>query len=276
MPTSGMTGRRACASSRGSLSEPETGSSGVHEQPALATLLLKLKNSSTGKNLGSLDSLLDPVSQGLQLDKVRKTKDDTIKVSLPTKRAAYTLQTSESLTSLYDIKEPSALMPQCRLGNVDSSLDKDRVLTAQRTQNLAFDQELLEAASTPRLCGKTGPNGRAVWTWVVAAHPKVWRFLISKGHAYIESNKCPVLEYNSVPRCYLCYGYGHLAKYCRIGACCRKCGSKGHARGSCTEKTTICVPCARKGHKRNHRRAADCPVYAAILRKAHLRRLVFS
>ena len=47
--------------------------------------------------------------------------------------------------------------------------------------------------------------------------------------------------------------------------------SKGHARGSCTEKEAVYVPCARKGHKRTHRRAADCPVYAAILRKARER-----
>jgi len=162
-------------------------------------------------------------------------------------------------------------MPQCRLGNVNSSLDKDRVITSLRMQNLASDQELLEAASTLRLCGKIDPKGKAVCTWVVAAHPNVWSFLMSKGHAYVESNKCPVREYISVPRCYLCYGYGHLAKYCRIGACCRKCGSKGHARAFCTETATICVPCARKGHKRNHRRAADCPVNTAILRKARER-----
>jgi len=272
VPTEGKTGRQVRASSTGSLGRlGGNGSLGVHEHLAPTTLLLKPKNSSLGKNLGSLDSLLDPVTQGLQLDKVRKTKDDTIVVSLPTKRAAKTLQTFESLTSLYDIEESSTLMPQLRLGNVDSSFDKDRVLAALRTPNLIQNQELQSAASTLRLCGRMGPKGGNICTWVVAAHPKVWRFLVSKGHAYIESNKCPVMEYNSVPRCYLCHGYGHLAKYCRIGACCRKCGSKGHARGSCTEKAAICVPCARKGHKRTHSRAVDCPVYAAVLRKARER-----
>ena len=136
VPTSGKTGRLPRASSTGSLGGLGSGSSGVHEQRASTTLLLKPKGSSVGKNLGSLDSLVDPVSQGLQLDKVRKTKDDTIVVSLPTESAAHTLRTSESLTSIYDIEESSTLMPQFHLGNVDSSLDKVRVLTALRMQRM--------------------------------------------------------------------------------------------------------------------------------------------
>jgi len=80
VPTSEKTGRRVYPSSVGSLSGLETGSLGVQEQErsASTTLLIKPRNGSLGKKVGSLDSLLDPVSQGLQLDKVRKTKDATI------------------------------------------------------------------------------------------------------------------------------------------------------------------------------------------------------
>jgi len=53
VPTSGKTGQLARASSTGSLGGPQSGSSGVHEQRASTTLLLKPKGSSSGKNVGS-------------------------------------------------------------------------------------------------------------------------------------------------------------------------------------------------------------------------------
>jgi len=83
VPTEGKTGRQGRAPSLGPLGRLEVRASGagVHEPSGSTTLLSTPKQTYSGKNLGQLDSLLAPVTQGLQLDKVRRTKDDTNVVS---------------------------------------------------------------------------------------------------------------------------------------------------------------------------------------------------
>ena len=54
----------------------------------------------------------------------------------------------------------------------------------------------------------------------------------------------PIQEYTPRPQfCANCLRYGHVAKFCRSKAKCKKCGSDEHASNACTSESTKCYNC---------------------------------
>ena len=61
----------------------------------------------------------------------------------------------------------------------------------------------------------------------------------------VGSELFPIQEYRARPQfCGNCLRYGHVAKFCRSKAKCRKCGSEEHPIDACRKETVTCNDCA--------------------------------
>jgi len=192
---------------------------------------------------------VDPVRDGLRIEGMRITNGGDLMVTVPSVSDSEGLRANKSLTEVFDVNSASNSWPKLRLTNVDSCLPQDRVLQCLISQNSLEEQLGIRIEGKIRIRGRVGPRGTPTTSWILEAHPLVWKALRDRGRAYIETRKCRVREYFTVPRCFKCHGYGHISRHCTVGRLCGHCGDSGHPRSECTARTSVCVPCTRRGIK---------------------------
>jgi len=178
---------------------------------------------------------------------MRTTNMGDLVVTVPSESDSEGLRSKKFLAEAFDINSSSNSWPKLRITNVDSSLPQDRVLQGLISQNSLAERLGINIEGKIRIRGRMGPRGSPTTSWILEAHPLVWKALRDKGRAYIENRKCQVREYFTVPRCFKCHGYGPISRHCAVGRLCGRCGDSGHSRGECTARTSVCVPCTRRG-----------------------------
>ena len=79
---------------------------------------------------------------------------------------------------------------------------------------------------------------------------------------YTTYGRCKVYDSYMTYQCYRCQEFGHSANKCSKTQVCAKC-SLDHKTRECTENTSKCKNCIKKGHDANNHKAFDsrCPVY---------------
>ncbi|KZC11746.1 hypothetical protein WN55_03583 [Dufourea novaeangliae] len=83
--------------------------------------------------------------------------------------------------------------------------------------------------------------------------------------------KCLVFDYYNVKRCFKCWGYYHIAKYCTRQDTCYKCAGN-HKANDCTATKKRCINCMYKNKTYNvkindeHESVSvECPAYIRAL-----------
>ena len=81
-------------------------------------------------------------------------------------------------------------------------------------------------------------------------------------------NSYKVNEFESVTRCYGCFGYGHVMRECRVKErICRQCGDSGHVMKDC-KRPYGCRNCKMKKADDNHSVLSnECPEYMRALER---------
>jgi len=217
---------------------------------------------------GEFTKRMDPVKDGLRIDSMRTTNKGDLVVTVPTESDSESLRSNKSLTEVFDINGASNSWPKLRITNVDGSLPQERVLRGLISQNSLSEKLGIGIEGKLRIRGRVGPRGTPTTSWILEAYPLVWKALRDKGRAYIENRKCRVREYFTVPRCFKCHVYGHSSRHCTVGRLCGRCGDSGHSRSECTARTSVCVPCSRRGIRCSNG-PARCVSYRAALKVAH-------
>lgn len=87
--------------------------------------------------------------------------------------------------------------------------------------------------------------------------------LMSEGRLRVGWVSCRMEDYAEAPQCFKCFGFGHLARWCKEEVHCVKCGGKGHIARDCKEEDGKCVNCKSGEHTS---KSKDCPVYKAVLK----------
>ena len=211
---------------------------------------------------------VDLVRDGLRIEGMRTTNGGDLVVTVPSVSDSEGLRDNKSLTEVFDVNNASNSWPKLRMTNVDSCLPQDRVLQCLISQNSLEEQLGIKIEGKIRIRGRVGPRGTPTTSWILEAHSLVWKALRDRGRAYIESRKCRVREFFTVPRCFKCHGYGHISRHCTVGRLCGQCGDSGHSRCECTARTSVCVPCTRRGIKCSNE-PDRCVSYRAALKVAH-------
>jgi len=174
-----------------------------------------------------LNKRVDPVKDGLRINSMRTTNKGDFVVTVPSESDSESLRSNKSLAEVFDLNSASNSWPKLRITNVDSSLPQDRVLQGLISQNSLSERLGIDIEEKLRIRGRMGPRGSPTTSWILEAHPLVWKALRDKGRAYIENRKCRVREYFTVPRCSKCHGYGHISRHCAVGRLCGRCGDSG-------------------------------------------------
>jgi len=211
---------------------------------------------------------VDPVKDGLRINSMRTTDKGDLVVTVPSESDFESLRSNKSSAEVFDINSASNSWPKLRITNVDSSLPQERALQGLISQNSISETLGIDIEGKLRIRGRVSPRGTPTISWILEAHPLVWKALRDKGRAYIENRKCRVREYFTVPRCFKCHGYGHISRHCAVGRLCGRCGDSGHSRSECTARNSVCVPCTRRGIRCSNE-PARCISYRAALRVAH-------
>lgn len=102
---------------------------------------------------------------------------------------------------------------------------------------------------------------------IMEVSTEVRKKLISVGRLRVGWVSCRLEDYTEVPQCLKCFGFGHMAKWCKGMVHCLKCGGGGHIVKDCKEEAGKCVNCGSKEHGS---RSKDCLVFKAV-RKAWLK-----
>lgn len=111
---------------------------------------------------------------------------------------------------------------------------------------------------------KRGEEGTLIIETDVETHKK----LINKGKVNLGWKRCKVYDFVSVLRCFKCWGYNHMAKYCKKEEVCEHCA--GNHRGKeCKSDFIKCVNCSERIKRYNNNNIKDdheatdkeCPTY---------------
>lgn len=98
---------------------------------------------------------------------------------------------------------------------------------------------------------------------ILEVSTEVRRKLILEGWLRVGWVSCRLEDYTEVPQCLKCFGFGHMAKWCKEEVHCIKCGGKGHIGKDCKVEKGQCVNCRSEGHSS---RSRECSVYKAVLK----------
>jgi hypothetical protein len=212
-------------------------------------------------------TLVNPRKKGIQVTAVRKIGGNGLAVETtnPEGLKAFTENAKLKEAGL-KASTPQRKQPRMILFDVPRDISEKELRACIRKQNAdRLEEDDVEAI---RFCFKTGRKDSEEINWVIEAPPQV-RAKLLKGKIYISWNACRVRDFIAVSRCYKCQGYGHIAKYCRIGyEICAHCAERGHSTKECTsrDKNANCVNCRKAGKKGDHAASnADCPIYKKAL-----------
>lgn len=164
---------------------------------------------------------------------------------------------------------PRKIGPKIIVYDVPEEIANDELIKELYARNLIDMLEPNEMVDRVRIISRGGRKGSGHINAVIELPGRVWKSLVERGRIYIGWNSFKVRDFDVVPRCYGCYGFGHRIKECAVkGRVCRKCGVVGHIQAECKSETTCCRNCKQKGTDHLHDVMSNtCPEYVKMLQR---------
>lgn len=162
---------------------------------------------------------------------------------------------------------PKMAEPKLLVLEVPSDLSNEVIIgeiMRNNLQGVASNEDIQKIRAVNRLSRKGGKCAI-----VVEAPSKIREYLLAEGRIYVGFSSLRIREYEDVPRCYGCGGFGHMLVRCPTGRLCHNCGEAGHGINAC-KAPAKCRNCAVRGLEASHRIASpSCPCF---LREVERRR----
>lgn len=185
---------------------------------------------------------------GVNIEKVRKVKDQKIVVGCRTKADIEKVQ--ERLGKAKGLrfedlknKDPMVILRGVLIVNSDED-----ILTALRNQNGPVFEDLKSDEDRVSLKYKRKTRNPHTQHVVLTVSPTIWGRLTERGFAHIDVQRVRVEDQSPLVQCSLCLGYGHSRRFCTEKAekCCH-CGGP-HMRSQCADwkagTSPRCTNCA--------------------------------
>jgi hypothetical protein len=205
-----------------------------------------------------------PSDYGIRAEKIVLCRDNAIRVE-STCPSVLKLGESEEFKKLKLTAQPTTKnWPKVQIFDIPENTTKEQLEATLQEQNLpdsvpeTFVRKMFKYGPKQ----DTGPT-----TWIVELHPLARQHLINAGRIFSSWRAHKVRDFVAVTRCYLCQGFGHIAKHCISQRICGYCSGTDHESRNCRHKDDSsqhkCINCRRSQIKEysHHTASKCCPIY---------------
>ena len=217
--------------------------------------------------LQKIRKAVDAKAEGIQIDRVRKAKDQKIIVGCKTKeelgRVKERIKKAERDLTFEEMKNKNPLVKLRDVLNFNTDED---ILEALKSQNRQIFNGLEEEQAKIEVRYRIRTRNPHVSHVVLRVAPKLWHILMEMGKIHIDLQRIRVEDQSPIIQCTKCLGYGHGKKFCNEEVeKCSHCGGS-HLRIDCPTwrdgHDPICCNCKREGLLSTEHNAFsnECPV----------------
>jgi hypothetical protein len=205
-----------------------------------------------------------PRELGIQAERIVLCRDTSVRIE---SRCPSILKLGESaeLRKLKLTAQPTTkTWPKIQIFDIRDTLTQEQVIEILTEQNMP---DTVPETFTRKLFKHGAKHGPGLTSWVVEIHPAARLHLMKTARIFSSWTSHRIRDFVTVTRCYLCQGFGHIAKHCASNKFCGYCASTDHESRNCRHKDDAsqhkCVNCLRFSMKENshHTASNECPIY---------------
>ncbi|XP_015595099.1 uncharacterized protein LOC107267645 [Cephus cinctus] len=143
--------------------------------------------------------------------------------------------------------------PKIRIIGIDAEemeMNGSQMIETIKTQNdmNASHMKIIKKIRKIVRVGEQNDRRNTEGTVILEVDTETHNKIIEKRKLNLGWKKCPVQDFVSVKRCFKCWGYNHIAKYCKREEACQHCAGK-HKGSECKEAKKRYVNCMFKIQK---------------------------
>ncbi|CAF4816774.1 unnamed protein product [Pieris macdunnoughi] len=228
----------------------------LNKRGQMHSIIIKSAGTETSeKLLERIRNTVDAKNTGLNVDKIRKVKDQKIVIGCTTTERLDKITDRLKTDSSYIVETAITKDPLVVLRDVIKAHTDEDVVFALKNQNRNLFKDLQRRARNPH-----------TENIILQVSPRVWKMLTEAKRAHIDLQRVSVQDQTPLIQCSRCLGYGHGRKYCKeADPTCSHCGGS-HLKVDCPDHTVgvppVCVNCRKANTGPNAHNAFDieCPV----------------
>jgi len=167
------------------------------------------------------ECMMKRVKPDVRVKALRKTKDGIVIETVNQKERQVLYDSKKYESAGLKVQLPRKVGPSVIVYDVPNGMSDNEMLRETYGRNLKECMSAEEFKERVRIVNRSGKRGAALGNVVIEVTMSACEKLISEGRVYVAWNAFRVKRYESVLRCYACYGYGHMGKECGVGRLCR-------------------------------------------------------
>ncbi|CAG9786484.1 unnamed protein product [Diatraea saccharalis] len=180
-------------------------------------------------------TILKPIENGTQIERIRKVKDQRIVVSCREEQEIEKLKERINESEELEAEKVRNKNPLIMIKEVKYKMTDEEIVSAIRRQNpdvYMDDQEEDDFKIKYRRRTRNTEKCHII----AQIKPAFWKRIIKKGHLYIEMERVRVEDQTPLIQCTRCLNFGHGRKFCQESADrCSHCGGL-HLRAECPDR----------------------------------------
>ncbi|XP_023210483.1 uncharacterized protein LOC111613369 [Centruroides sculpturatus] len=231
----------------------------------------KDKNNNSKQTKEILMKNVTPKDLRIGIKGVREINNGGVAVDLSSTQETAAL--TDFLTQVKELNtKERRRQPLIKILSVPKSIDKSELIEMLYEQNSCFSEQMSQSILEEEIQIRflIPQKDSNLQSWVMEVSPMMREIIIREEKLYIGWNRCPVLDYILIRRCYKCLAFGHYAKECQHHSqVCSHCGG-GHVYKDCDkEGPAKCTNCYKNKIKDYHHNTIDkdCPCFIKELHK---------
>ena len=165
------------------------------------------------------------------------------------------------------VEEPKRSSPRVIIYDVPNEMTSECFLNGLYEKNVSDIIGRDEFTGYVKIIRRMGKRGSETANVIVELPKECKVKLLNEKRVYVEWTSFRVRVWEHVPRCFVCTGYGHVAKECKAAKVCWRCGISGHLAAACRGPGD-CRNCrARRQPSGHSAMSSTCPEYLYRLQR---------
>ncbi|CAG9788875.1 unnamed protein product [Diatraea saccharalis] len=179
--------------------------------------------------------ILKPEENGIQIERIRKVKDQRIIVSCREEQETERIKKRIEISKELEAEKVKNKNPLIIIREVRYKLTDEEIITAVRNQNPDI-YTAKEDDDEFRIKYRRKTRNTEKCHVIVQLKPGYWKKITEKGHLYVGMERVRVEDQTPLIQCTRCLNFGHGRKFCQDSADkCSHCGGL-HLRADCPDR----------------------------------------